>query len=82
MPSTQSHAKTINTNQNKRKPNDTKNARKQNRSAARQQSFDESDMSKRYALAKRLQEKSGLSKSHVGEESRGQKKGQSANWPK
>jgi hypothetical protein len=39
-------------------------------------------MSKRYALAKRLQEKSGLSKSHVGEESRGQKKGQSANWPK
>jgi hypothetical protein len=35
------------------KPNDTKNARKQNRYAARQHSFEESDMSKRYALPKR-----------------------------
>ena len=35
------------------KPNDTKNARKQNRSAARQHSLEESDMSKRYALLKR-----------------------------
>ena len=46
------------------------NARRQNFSSVRQHSFDESDMSKRYAFPKRLQEKSGLSKSHVGKSHR------------
>jgi len=46
------------------------NARRQNFSSLRQHSFDESDMSKRYALPKRLQEKSGSSKSHVGKSHR------------
>jgi hypothetical protein len=55
MPTAQSHATTVNRNQNKRKPNDTKNARKQNRSSARQQWLDEAAMSEYYALGKRLQ---------------------------
>ena len=66
MPTAQSQAKTIITPQNNSKPNDTKNAQRQNRSSARQQSLDKSGMSKRYAQAKCLQEKSGFRKSHVG----------------
>jgi len=57
MPTTQSQANSINANQNNRKPNDTNNARKQNRSATRQQSSDESAIKKRYSLAKRWQAK-------------------------
>jgi hypothetical protein len=58
---TNSSAKSIAKNQTSMKPNDTKNARKQNRSAARQHSLEESDMRKRYALAKRLQGEKGWS---------------------
>ena len=50
---TNSSANIIDRNHNRRNPNDTKKTRKQNCSAARQHSFEESDMSKRYALPKR-----------------------------
>ena len=50
---TNSSTNIIDRDHNRRNPNDTKNPRKQNCSAARQYSFEESDMSKRYALHKR-----------------------------